>query len=221
MKDYGDPAYWEQTYESDKERTYDWLISFESLMPKIEQYLKSEYKILVTGCGNAEFSEKLYDAGYKHIWNNDISKAVITQMKERNNSRPEMHWEVMDVCEMNYENGFFDIVIDKSTIDAICCGESAFSNVAKITNGVSRVLKEGGKLVIISYAKPYMRFPHLKKAHLDFDVEVETIKGESASHKTSENFIYIATKGAKWQKNSNENFSKVLDDLIAKESEEK
>jgi len=39
----------------------------------------------------------------------------------------------MDVCDMKYPDGFFDIAIDKSTIDALLCGSSAFLNVAKMT----------------------------------------------------------------------------------------
>ena len=38
----------------------------------------------------------------------------------------------MDVRDMNYESNFFDMIIDKSTIDAILCGEDAFINTAKM-----------------------------------------------------------------------------------------
>lgn len=36
----------------------------------------------------------------------------------------------MDAREMSYESQFFDIVIDKSTIDALLCGNGAYLNVA-------------------------------------------------------------------------------------------
>ena len=36
-----------------------------------------DIKILVLGCGNAEFTEDLYDAGYKNQVNVDISSVVI------------------------------------------------------------------------------------------------------------------------------------------------
>ena len=39
-----------------------------------------ESRILVLGCGNAEFSEDLYDAGFKNQLNIDISSVVINQM---------------------------------------------------------------------------------------------------------------------------------------------
>ena len=38
----------------------------------------------------------------------------------------------MDVREMTYDSNFFDLIIDKSTIDALLCGEDAFINVAKM-----------------------------------------------------------------------------------------
>jgi 2-polyprenyl-3-methyl-5-hydroxy-6-metoxy-1,4-benzoquinol methylase len=46
--------------------------------------VKPTDKILVLGCGNANFSEDLYDAGYKNQWNIDISSVVIKQMRQRN-----------------------------------------------------------------------------------------------------------------------------------------
>jgi hypothetical protein len=47
-----------------------------------------------------------------------------------------MNYEVMDVTDMKYPDGFFDLAIDKSTIDALLCGDNAFLNVAKMTNEV-------------------------------------------------------------------------------------
>lgn len=36
----------------------------------------------------------------------------------------------MDVRNIKYETGFFDLIIDKSTIDALLCGDNAFINTA-------------------------------------------------------------------------------------------
>ena len=57
-------------------------------------------------------------------------------MKERNTEREQMIWETMDVTDLKYENDFFDLAIDKSTIDALLCGDGAFVNVAKMTKEV-------------------------------------------------------------------------------------
>lgn len=49
-------------------------------------------------------------------------------MAERNaETRPEMQFQVMDITNMNeLESNSFDLAIDKSTIDALLCGEDAF-----------------------------------------------------------------------------------------------
>jgi len=118
-----------------------------------------------------DFSADMYDAGYENIYNMDISEVVIDQMKERYSSRENMVWEVMDAREMDYKDETFDIVIDKSTIDALLCGENAFLNVAKMTKEVQRVLKKGACYFVISYGRPEGRLLHFERAHLDFNVK--------------------------------------------------
>ena len=89
---------------------------------------------MVPGCGNAEFSEDLYDAGYENQVNTDISAVVIEQMAERNKeTRPNMEWLVMDITDMSeFESNRFDIIIDKGTMDALLCGNDAYLKVAKM-----------------------------------------------------------------------------------------
>jgi EEF1A lysine methyltransferase 4 len=92
---------------------------------------RRQTKVLVIGCGNSLLSEQMYDNGYRNITNNDISPICINRMKQRNEKkRPEMKWDVMDVRKMTYQNGQFDVIIDKSTIDAILCMESPNVNAA-------------------------------------------------------------------------------------------
>ena len=82
--------------------------------------IKKDSKICILGCGNAEFSEDMYESGYEHIHNIDISQVVIDQMKLRNKDKANMEWQVMDVTDMKeFEDESFDIAIDKSTIDAL------------------------------------------------------------------------------------------------------
>ena len=55
-------------------------------------------------------------------------------MNERNKElRPEMVFKVMDICDMSeFESNSFDIAIDKSTIDALLCGDDSFVKVAEM-----------------------------------------------------------------------------------------
>jgi ubiquinone/menaquinone biosynthesis C-methylase UbiE len=78
-------------------------------------------------------------------------------MSERNKERIHMKYEVMDVCDMKYPDEFFDVAIDKSTIDALLCGDNAFINVVKMTKEVQRVMKTEGKYIAISYGTPENR----------------------------------------------------------------
>ncbi len=77
----------------------------------------------------------------------------------------------MDVRDLQYEDETFDMIIDKSTIDALLCGDNAFLNVAIMLKEFSRVLKPGGIYFVISYGKPENREFHFEREHLDFSVK--------------------------------------------------
>jgi ubiquinone/menaquinone biosynthesis C-methylase UbiE len=65
-----------------------------------------------------------------------------------------MIYEVMDVRKMSYPDRHFDMVLDKSTIDALCCSETLAIDVAMMLKEVYRVLKENGLYFVVSYARP-------------------------------------------------------------------
>ena len=134
MPNYGCPKYWDDRYtNSGEDAAFDWLESYASLGGVLKEFMPTkDIKILVLGCGNAEFSEDLYDDGYHNIVNVDISSVVIRQMSQRNSQvRPGMVWKVMDITDMSdFESNSFDLAIDKSTIDALLCGDDSFLKVA-------------------------------------------------------------------------------------------
>jgi len=177
MPNYGNPEYWEARYK-DINSTFDWLEDYKTLKDIIDNLSipKETGKIINLGCGNSEFCENMYDDGYHNIYNIDISKNVINIMKKRNEKRPEMSFEVMDVRDLKYENNSIDLAVDKSTIDALLCGENSYINVAKMIKEVQRVLKVGGYYMIISYGSPENRVIHLERKFEDFDVQIYSIK---------------------------------------------
>jgi ubiquinone/menaquinone biosynthesis C-methylase UbiE len=67
----------------------------------------------------------------------------------------------MDARDLQYQDNFFDLIIDKSTMDALLCGDHSFLNVAIMTKEVQRVLKTGGYYMIISYGQPENRIMHV------------------------------------------------------------
>ena len=74
-----------------------------------------------------------------------------------------MKYEVMDVCEMTYEDNYFDVVIDKSTMDALLC-------IAKMKKEAIRVLKPNGVYLSITFGRPENRDFHYIRPHLSWDV---------------------------------------------------
>mmetsp|Transcript_16737 Transcript_16737/g.21159 ORF Transcript_16737/g.21159 Transcript_16737/m.21159 type:complete len:81 (+) Transcript_16737:85-327(+) len=79
MPNYGDPHYWDKRYkEAGDSASFDWLESYFSLHSLLAEFIPDKsMRILVLGCGNAEFSEDLYDDGYTNVVNVDISSVVI------------------------------------------------------------------------------------------------------------------------------------------------
>ena len=204
MPNYGEKKYWVDRYESQKGKTFDWLEDYESIKPMINDIgIKKNAYVLNVGCGNSEFSEKMYNDGFKNNYNIDICPNVINYMKERNKGKEGLIYKEMDVRNMkDFKDETFDLVIDKSTIDAILCGENSFTNVALMTKEISRILKTGGIYFIISYGRPEYRLFHLERKHLAFDVKVIEINSKKEKE-ISTHFAYICKKLPEANKNIN------------------
>lgn len=216
MPNYGDPEYWEKRYEEQEGRTFDWLEDYHTLKFLIESLASSNSKVLILGCGNAELGENMYKNGYRDIANIDISNVVITQMKERNEDKPEMTWEVMDVRELAFDSNIFDLAIDKSTIDALLCGDNSYMNVAKMTKEVQRVLKVGGCYMIISYGSPDNRMEHLQFKHLHWEISHLVFnEGTQNPH-----FVYLCKKKEGADEVAAENWKEVEEALYDEDQDD-
>ena len=224
MPNYGDASYWEDRYKSCEDPTFDWLEDYSSLKTIISDLNinKETGTVLNLGCGNSEMSEEMYDDGYHNIVNIDISHNVIKFMKERNKQRPKMTFCQMDVRDIKLESNSVDLAIDKSTIDALLCGEDSFTNVAKMIKEVQRVLKVGGYYMIISYGNPESRVFHLKRKFLNFEITIFTIKKDYENDDglgEKNNYVYLCKKLKGANEASEKYYQEVLS-LMEKEEEE-
>ena len=219
MPNYGDPKYWDERYSEQEGNTFDWLEDYPTLKPYLLPLLPGpEARILVLGCGNSEFSENMYDDAYHNIVNIDISAVVIEQMQSRNESRPEMSFHVMDVRELKFPDDSFDLAVDKSTIDALLCGDDSFLNVAKMTREVQRVLKVGGHYVAISYGQPENRTAHFTWEHLNWEYRHESVV-EEGEDLESKHYLYICKKIEEWRE-ADEKWPEVERQLLESEDED-
>lgn len=133
-----------------------------------------------------------------------------------------MVYEVMDVCELKYPDNYFDIAIDKSTIDAILCGDNPYLNTCLLLKESQRVIKEdGGIYMAISYGKPATRSFHMErpcfswilKEFVFYPVNFQNdTEKEEKSH-----YIYVCTKNDKWKQVYKDNFEKTIIELILHE----
>ena len=224
MPNYGDKSYWEERYKSPEYATFDWLENYSTLKDIIANLNinKESGRILNLGCGNSEFSENMYDDGYHNIKNIDISTNVINLMSERCKDRKEMTYEVMDVRDIKYESNTFDLAIDKSTIDALLCGEDAFINVAKMIKEVQRVLKVGGYYMIISYGAPNYRVCHLKRKFEKFKIEILKIEKDFVEDEgyDKHHYIYLCQKLEGADEVSKQFFDETIQELVEQQKME-
>ena len=224
MPNYGDISYWEERYKTSDNSTFDWLENYATLKEIISSLNipKETGQILNLGCGNSEFSENMYCDGYKNIKNIDISHNVIKAMSERNKDKEGMTYEVMDVRDIKYENNYFDLAVDKSTIDALLCGEDAFINVAKMIKEVQRVLKVGGYYMIVSYGTPDYRLLHLERKFEKFNIEVLKIEKDFVEEDgyDKHHYIYLCQKLEGADEISQKFFDDTLEELIKQQKSE-
>ena len=218
MPNYGDKSYWEERYKSSENTTFDWLENYSTLKDIISSLKinKETGQVLNLGCGNSEFAENMYCDGYKNIKNIDISHNVIKSMSERNKGMEGLTYEVMDVRELKYDDNSFDLAVDKSTIDALLCGEDAFINVAKMIKEVQRVLKVGGYYMIVSYGSPEYRVLHLNRKFEKFKIEILKIEKDFVEEDgyDKHHYIYLCQKLEGADEISQKYFDSTLDELI-------
>lgn len=68
----------------------------------------------------------------------------------------------MDVRNLGFKDGSFDVVIDKALMDAMACGDGALGNVQNMLSEVHRVLTPTGTYICISHGVDSSRKKYLK-----------------------------------------------------------
>ncbi|XP_070531894.1 eEF1A lysine and N-terminal methyltransferase-like [Ptychodera flava] len=151
--------YWDSFFKKRGSKVFEWYGEYSELSGVLHKYIKPADKVLVVGCGNSRLSEDLYDIGYRNIVNIDIIDSVIKQMKLKNaKKRPEMVYEKMDMLDMEYKESDFNVVLDKSTLDAMMpdSSEEVLQKVDRMFSEINRVMKIGGRYICISLSQKHI-----------------------------------------------------------------
>eukprot|EP01117_Protostelium_nocturnum_P016485 TRINITY_DN6524_c0_g1_i4.p1 TRINITY_DN6524_c0_g1~~TRINITY_DN6524_c0_g1_i4.p1 ORF type:complete len:231 (+),score=58.65 TRINITY_DN6524_c0_g1_i4:150-842(+) len=196
---WNDKCYWNARYKLDKEErpAYDWLDGFNKQRKLLEEngLEKKETRILEIGSGNSEFLEEMYRIGYQNLIGTDFAEEVIEIMNEKMKKQGmNIPFEVQDARKMTYEDGSFEVVLDKGTSDAIFAAglPENREDVKLMVSEVSRILKEGG-----------IWFVFTKKVPLDlyeefFDLSKSFTQKEDGT--SVENVYHVRVLLKKWNK---------------------
>nr|CRX79111.1 hypothetical protein ls5930a1_00147 [Leucosporidium scottii] len=186
---YGTQEYWDERYAREApDATFDWLKKYEDMKPYIHQFVPDRSKrILHLGCGNSTLPIDMYDDGYEQQANLDYSSVVIEKQQALHGEvRPKMTWCTGDIRKLPFEDGSFDVCIDKGTMDAMMTqGGDPWNPPAEIMQAckeevdeVCRVLAPGGIFLYLTWGQPHFRKRHLVRE--GWTIQVEELGGESS-----------------------------------------
>lgn len=148
---YKDPNYWDERFA--QEDTYEWLASYEEVRDILKETLDKvgpKAKILQLGCGNSQLALDMYNDGFEDITNIDISEVVIKKMSFKH---PHLKFVQMDVTNLEFGEEKFDLVIEKSTLDALLVDTKSPWDLDSPSNKlVLQALKEAKKVLKSAFA---------------------------------------------------------------------
>ena len=140
MQQYDKALYWEDRYEKEPE-PFDWYQRWPGLKETLQKFIQKNHIILMAGSGNSHLSEEMYEEGYHHITNIDISTVVVKAMKAKYQDKQGMTYQHMDARAMDFQDGAFNVVVDKALIDSYFSGEGWRRNVWRSSHrNVTRLL---------------------------------------------------------------------------------
>ncbi|XP_071343099.1 eEF1A lysine and N-terminal methyltransferase [Trachinotus anak] len=152
-EEFSSAEYWERFFKKRGEKAFEWYGDYNKLCGVLHKYIKVQDQVLVVGCGNSELSEQLYDVGYKHLTNIDISETVVSHMNQRNaERRPGLTFQQVDATQTPYEDASYQAALDKGTLDAMASEEEGALARNMLTE-VGRVLSVGGRYVCVTLAQ--------------------------------------------------------------------
>ena len=127
----------------------------------------------------------MFEDGYQHINNVDISFTVIKQMQEYYKEKiPQLAFKQMDARSLQYQDGTFDAIIDKACFDAILCGDNSGPNSEATLNEIHRVLSPNGVYICITYGVPENRLQYFTKKDYEWSVFTQKVAKPTISTST-------------------------------------
>ena len=115
----------------------------------------------------------------------------------------------------------FDIAIDKSTIDALLCGDDYLLKVALMLKETQRILRPGGHYFAISYGKPENRRSHFIRGFLSWTRREFILYKEKSANELEKKEIETEEKEIQAEEKQIEEENKEVDEENKEAEEEK
>lgn len=164
---YAASDYWDQRYAEGVR--WSWYYSYEDLLPLFERHLGelAPLRVLEVGCGDTPlapaFARSTGEGGFDAAPSLggrtvaiDFAPSIIRGMRKSHRGQ-QVEFMVMDARQMAFDDGAFDVVIDKGTMDAMLSEvdeDEGLENAAVILMEVTRLVAAGGYATIVSHLNP-------------------------------------------------------------------
>ena len=144
-------------------------------------------KVLVLGCGCSDVSVDVWRMaeGRAEVHSVDFSIQCVEEMRRRY-ALPNLHFHMQDVRGLTFPNDYFDLVLDKATLDCLHCLDTAdgAAQLKLAVQCVHRVLRLGGTLLSVSHAPPEQRSTHFMLDRLEvMKTQLEADKKDKAARR--------------------------------------
>jgi ubiquinone/menaquinone biosynthesis C-methylase UbiE len=166
--DFEKQSYWHERFAS--ETSFEWLTTsaafMEVLIPHLQR-VSPTARILHLGSGTSDLHNHLRHHGYLNVTNIDYEPLALERGRQLEQNRfgdVQTKYLVADATQLESAEKY-QIVIDKSTADAIACGEGDI--IFRMAQAVRRCLEHDGLWISLSYSP--RRFEHVQSL---FEVEV-------------------------------------------------
>ncbi|KAF4125389.1 Methyltransferase domain [Geosmithia morbida] len=181
MADYDQQSYWRRRFET--ETSFEWLMpsdGFMNLMQPHISHLDASSRILHLGFGTSDLQNHFRARGLVDVTNVDYEPLAVERGRDLERQRfgdVRMRYAVGDVTQLGAGNpgeyGSYDLVVDKSTSDAVACaGEIPLRRMADAIRGR---LAPGGIWIALSFSQDRFTIPNLP-FHVDIIARVPTPK---------------------------------------------
>jgi EEF1A lysine methyltransferase 4 len=156
--EFGEQSYWHARFQ--QESAFEWLASSETFLDVAGRYVHSlprDAPILQLGCGTSDMHVHLRRRGFTNVTNVDYEPLAIERaraMEQATFGDVLMKYTVADILVLDMGTTF-DLVLDKSTADAIACCEGL--SVLAMARRVKNHLSERGVWVSLSFSADRFR----------------------------------------------------------------